>query len=211
MVVDSCYGDGGGIPLQPAENKCNIERLAEVVDGLNETMDKDRGRHDAHQLCRLPPVHGHRRLGGLHLDRHKLHGGFLGKRNPGIDRVRRLRTLRLDEHGPQNNETLVEQCNHGSWGYCKDYPNHEWCKDPCCNWEMQQTMCCAPKNATVSVFRPKLKTADYVFECLSTAFENSKTEEFPNGDLDSLYAWTRPKPRRLPISSPASCRIPRRA
>lgn len=48
-----------------------------------------------------------------------------------------------------SNETLVEQCNHGSWAYCKDYPNHEW--------------------------------------CLSATLENSKTEEFPNGDLDSLY------------------------
>ena len=40
MVISSCCGEGGGIPLQPAENMCNVERLAEVVDGLNKTMAK---------------------------------------------------------------------------------------------------------------------------------------------------------------------------
>ena len=71
-------------------------------------------------------------------------------------------------------------------GYCADHPEHAWCADPCCNWDMQQTMCCAPKDATVSVFRPKLKTESYVKECISAAFENSKTTEFPSGDLESL-------------------------
>ena len=86
----------------------------------------------------------------------------------------------------RSNETLVEQCNFGTWGYCTDNPTNAWCTDPCCNWDKQRTMCCAAKNATISVFRPKLKTDDYVMECLTAAFENSKTVDLPSGDLDSL-------------------------
>ena len=94
-------------------------------------------------------------------------------------------SLRLDEHGPQQRD-VEEQLQSRLMGFCKDNPNHEWCNDPCCNTRLQETMCCAPKNATVSVFKPKFKTEDYVLECLTVAFENSKTERPRGGNIDSL-------------------------
>ena len=186
MVVDSCYGDGGGIPLQPAENKCNIERLAEVVDGLNETIAKtEDGTMLTNYADYLQYMGTDAWVDCISIVTNSMEDFWARETQESTECVvsEPCDWMNMD----YSNETLVEQCNHGSWAYCKDYPNHEWCKDPCCNHDLQQTMCCAPRNATVSVFRPKLKTADYVFECLSTAFENSKTEEFPNGDLDSLY------------------------
>ena len=86
-----------------------------------------------------------------------------GQEKLGIDRgvVQPCDWMNID----YSNETLVKQCNHGSWAYCKDYPNHEWCKDPAATTTCNKLRA-PPRNATGSVFRPKLKTADYVFECL---------------------------------------------
>ena len=186
MVIDSCYGEGGGIPLLPAENACNVERLSEVVDALNKTMTKtEDGTMLTNYIDYLQHMGTDAWVDCISIVTNSMEDAWAKETQETTECVvsEPCDWMNMDH----NNETLVEQCNQGSWGYCKEYPNHEWCKDPCCNWEMQQTMCCAPKNATVSVFRPKLKTENYVLECLSAAFENSKTEQSPGGDLDSLF------------------------
>ena len=185
LMVDSCYGDGGGIPLTPAENVCSYEKLAEVVEALNATMEKtETGTVLTDYVDYLQHMGTDAWVDCISIVTNSMEDAWVEETQETTECVVAdpCDWMTMDH----SDETLVEACNHGSWGYCADHPEHAWCADPCCNWDMQQTMCCAPKDATVSVFRPKLKTESYVKECISAAFENSKTTEFPSGDLESL-------------------------
>ena len=186
IQVDACYGaDGGGIPMQPAENTCSYDTLKEVVLALNATMEKtEKGEVLTNYVDYLQHMGTDAWVDCISIVTNSMEDAWATETQETTECVvpDPCDWMTMD----QSNETHVEACNYGTWGYCTEHPTDTWCADPCCNWDKQQTMCCAPKNATVSVFRPKLKTESYVMECLSNAFENSKTADLPSGDLDSL-------------------------
>ena len=187
VVVAGCYGEGTGIPLEMAENKCDVETLSVVVDGLNRTMElTEDGKMLTNYVDYLQYMGTDAWVDCASIVTNSMADAYEEVSMETMECVYDHPCDWMSADGPQNNETTRKSCNQGHEGFCKDNPNHVWCNDPCCNTRLQETMCCAPKNATVSVFKPKFKTEDYVLECLTVAFENSKTEASPGGNIDSL-------------------------
>ena len=143
--------------LTPAENVCSYEKLAEVVEALNATMEKtETGTVLTDYVDYLQHMGTDAWVDCISIVTNSMEDAWVEETQETTECVVAdpCDWMTMDH----SDETLVEACNHGSWGYCADHPEHAWCADPCCNWDMQQTMCWRSEDATVSVFRPKLKT-----------------------------------------------------
>lgn len=53
----------------------------------------------------------------------------------------------------------------GAWEYCQRDPKHPWCRDPCCNLELQSKLCCAPRPVTIAMMVPKVEERKFGFVC----------------------------------------------
>ena len=56
------------------------------------------------------------------------------------------------------------------WGFCRNATDNAYCTDPCCNFDLQNKMCCAPTMQTVSVPRPEIDWENFAYRCLASDY-----------------------------------------
>ena len=60
---------------------------------------------------------------------------------------------------------MEDYCPHDHWDHINQKENTQWQSDPCCNWALRETMCCAPKSRTQIEMVVTGVNMDVVREC----------------------------------------------
>ena len=81
------------------------------------------------------------------------------------------------QDGEGEKTIVTDQCTkslpaevYDPWRYCRDDPESEYCSDPCCNFQLQETKCCAPTEQTVTVSRPTFDNAAFAQRCVESDY-----------------------------------------
>ena len=207
VVVAGCYGEGTGIPLEMAENGA-AETLSVVVERLNRTMELT---EDGKMLTNYVDY-----LQYMGTDAW-VDCASISSQTPWRMPMRKsawrpwsacttILVIGCPRMAPKTTRRRGNLATKVMKGSAKTIPITSGA-DPCCNTRLQETMCCAPKNATVSVFNRSSRRR-ITFLSASPWLSRTARRKRPRVATSTLWpAWTRLKPPPPLILSPRSCRI----
>lgn len=136
--------------VERATSRCSFEPVQDAVKGMNETLSR-----------------ASKGVSAISWDDFVQFTG----RDAFVDCMELVSLSVTDAY--ENVTLLTDECtlpypetSSGIWSFCESNPDHEYCADPCCNIFIQDKLCCAPKSATVSRFRPTFDSDVFTETCM---------------------------------------------